>query len=236
VAAIVLFRGTSLPHGAELLAGVVAGLGGTAAVIGFFRGMAVGPMSLVAPISATGVAVPVLVGVLDGERPTAIQVAGIAVAFGGVLLAARGSGDAEAVGLRGVHACVWLALLAAVGGGVQLVALDRAAEHDAIVAVLLMRITSVSIFLVVCAVVRPTLVRSTLPTIAAVGVLDTAATVLFAAAATGGLLSVAAVLGCLYPVVTVGLARLRLGERLAGPQRLGVALALSGVVLVSGGG
>ena len=130
---------------------------------------------------------------------------------------------------------MWFALLAALGGGSQLVSLDRAAEHDALFAVLLMRGTSVAIFTVAGLIVRPAVARETLPLLALIGILDTTAVVLFAAAAAEGLLSVLAVLACLYPVVTVGLARVRLGERLAGAQAAGVGLAFAGILLVTGG-
>ena len=119
-----------------------------------------------------------------------LQLVGIAAACAGIVLAARESGDADAVGLKRVHVCVWFALLAALGGGSQLVSLDRAAEHDALVAVLLMRGTSVAIFTVAGLIVRPAVARETLPLLALIGILDTTAVVLFAAAAAEGLLSV----------------------------------------------
>ena len=235
VAVVVVARGNDLPHASELLWALAAGVFTVGTLIGFFGGMARGPMSLVAPISATGVSIPVLVGIAGGERPSALQIAGILAACAGIVLAARESGDAGAVGLKRVHVCVWFALLAAVCGGSQLVSLDRAAEHDAIFAVLVMRCTSVAIFSVAALVVRPAVARETLPLLALIGILDTTAVVLFAASAAEGLLSVSAVLACLYPVVTVALARVRLGERLARPQAIGVGLAFTGVLLVTGG-
>ena len=72
-----------------------------------------------------------------------------------------------------------------------------------------------------------------MPSIAVIGLIDTTANVAFATAATLGLLSLVAVLSSLYPVVTVGLAHLGQGERLAAGQWLGVALALTGVVLIT---
>src|SRR5436190_14926948 len=66
-----------------------AGAAGCAALAAFYRGLAIGTMSIVAPISATGAAVPVLVGIVEGERPGPLQVAGIAVAMVGIVLAAR---------------------------------------------------------------------------------------------------------------------------------------------------
>jgi drug/metabolite transporter (DMT)-like permease len=69
----------------------------------------------------------------------------------------------------------------------------------------------------------------------AVGIADTAATLLYAAASTRGLLSIVAVLASLYPVVIVVLARVLLAERVARPQLAGVAVALAGVALISAG-
>ena len=186
VAAVVLARGSGLPATSELLWALAAGVFTVGTLIGFFGGMARGPMSLVAPISATGVSIPVLVGIVGGERPSALQLAGIVAACAGIVLAARESGDAGAVGLKRVHVCVWFALLAAACGGSQLVSLDRAAEHDAIVAVLLMRVTSVAIFSVAALVVRPAVARETLPLLALIGILDTTAVVLFATVGRGG--------------------------------------------------
>ena len=73
------------------------------------------------------------------------------------------------------------------------------------------------------------------PLLVGVGVGDTGATLLYAAATTRGLLSVVAVLASLYPVVIVVLARTVLSERVARPQLLGVAVALAGVALISAG-
>jgi drug/metabolite transporter (DMT)-like permease len=71
--------------------------------------------------------------------------------------------------------------------------------------------------------------------VALVGIADTAANLLFALAATGGNLAVVGVLGSLYPVATVLLARWLLRERLSGGQHAGVALALTGVGLLAAG-
>ena len=71
VAVVVVARGNDLPHASELLWALAAGVFTVGTLIGFFGGMARGPMSLVAPISATGVSIPVLVGIAGGERPSA---------------------------------------------------------------------------------------------------------------------------------------------------------------------
>jgi drug/metabolite transporter (DMT)-like permease len=95
------------------------------------------------------------------------------------------------------------------------------------------RATSLTVFLAAAVVLRPVVARAAVPSIAVIGLIDTAANVAFATAATLGLLSVVAVLSSLYPVVTVGLAHIGQGERLAAGQWLGVALALTGVVLIT---
>jgi drug/metabolite transporter (DMT)-like permease len=77
--------------------------------------------------------------------------------------------------------------------------------------------------------------RGSLPAIAAIGLLDTLANGLFVAASARGLLSVVAVLGSVYPVVTLVLAHLVHGERITRLQRAGVGVAVVGVCLVSAG-
>jgi drug/metabolite transporter (DMT)-like permease len=84
---------------------------------------------------------------------------------------------------------------------------------------------------------RPTGLRTHWPGLIAVGILDTGGNALFAAASSShGLLSIVSVLASLYPVVTVLLARLVLGERVQRTQDAGVLVALAGVVLITAGG
>jgi len=114
----------------------IAGAGPSAAAIAwaalaaFYRGLAIGTMSVVAPISATAAAVPVLVGLAEGERPGTLQVTGMVVALAGVILASRESEPAEdaepGAGRPASRAAVGLALVAAVGFGTFFVGVDRA--------------------------------------------------------------------------------------------------------------
>src|SRR3954463_13021661 len=73
IGAIVLVRGIGPPDGRELLASLAVGLVGVIGVLAFYRALAIGAMSVVAPIAATSAAVPVLYGVIDGERPAPLQ-------------------------------------------------------------------------------------------------------------------------------------------------------------------
>jgi drug/metabolite transporter (DMT)-like permease len=195
--------------------------------------MAVGAMAIVAPISAVSAAIPFIVGVASGERPSALQLVGVALALAGVALASReppelGGGRAAGVGL---------ALLAAAGFGAYYVCLDQAADESVAWAVATARGTSsllaISAALVVGVTLRPG--ARFFPAVAAVGLCDVGANVLVGLALTRGYLSVVSVLASLYPVVTVALASVLLRERIARPQLVGVSGALTGAALITAG-
>ena len=233
--AAVGLRGEGPPDGESLAYAAAAGAVGVAGLAAFYRGLSVGAMSVVAPIASLGAAVPVAVGVATGERPSAFQVAGIALALTGVALASRenapeGGGARTATG-------VGLALAAAVGIGLFLTAMDVAGDGDVLWALLVARLGSVALVVAAVLATRPDLAaaRPHIRPIAAIGVLDMGANGLFALAATEGLVSVAAVLSSLYPVVTILLARSLLGERVRAVQGVGITLVLAGVVAIAGG-
>ena len=207
-------------------------------LVSFYRALAIGTMSIVAPISATGVAIPVLAGLLSGERPAPVQLAGIALACAGVILASRDPATRDAAARRAGRTAVLLALVAAVGFGSFFAGIDRAEETGDVAWVLLStRVVAVALLLLAAAAVRPKLpsAPSALGPIAAIGVFDLLANLLFVLAAGRGLLSVVGVLASLYPAVTVLLARVVLHERLARSQAAGVAVTLAGVVALAAG-
>ena len=221
-----------------------AALGGSAGVVAlasFYRGLAIGTMSVVAPISATGAAVPVLVGLAEGERPGALQIAGMVAALTGVILASRESEPAEDLGAAhrdDGRAAVGLALVAAVGFGTFFVGVDRASATAEVPWVIVVsRSCSLVLVLIAALVARPQLPRdgASFAALAVIGVLDLGANGLFAVATTEGLLSVVAVLGSLYPAVTVVLARFVLSEQVSRTQGIGIGLTLAGVVAISAG-
>ena len=231
----VIASGDPFPDLGPAALAVGAGVAGCAALAAFYRGLAIGTMSIVAPVSATGAAVPVLVGVASGERPGAVQVAGIVVAMVGIVLAAREPAGAET---RPVRASLGLALLAALGFGSFFVLLDGATEGaGAPWALLLVRVGEVALLGVLAAAMRPRMpagARDASPLLI-IGALDFLATALFALATTEGLLSVVAVVGSLYPAVTVVLARVVLAERVSRWQELGVVVTLLSVMAISAG-
>ena len=214
--------------------GAVAGLLGAAGLWALYQGLAVGRMGVVAPIAAMSGVVPIVVGlVAQHDRPEAVQVGGMVLAIGGVILAARAP-DASGAGGR-LSTGVGLALVAALFLGSMSVALDAGGDRDPVWTIFMVRVSSVAVLWLVVAGRRPSLstVRPNVATLIGAGVLDNLANLLFVLASARGLLSLVAVLASLYPVVTVVLARLVLDERLARWQLAGVAAALSGVALIS---
>ena len=236
VIGVVAIRGTGAPALVRLLPAVGGGLAGIAALTSFYRALAIGTMSVVAPIAATGVSVPVVVGIARGDHPAASQLIGIVIAVIGVVLASREHGPG--VEDRGAsRASVALALLAAAGFGCYFVGVQSSARADPMWALLASRVAGVALLLVVAAVqggiavARP----GRLWPLALMGVLDVSATGFYAVATRHGLLSVVSVAASLYPLATVLLARVVLGERVRRVQELGIAAALAGVVLMAAG-
>jgi drug/metabolite transporter (DMT)-like permease len=237
VVAVLAGAPTEHDTAATIWAASVGGLG-LLALVAFYRALSIGTMSVVAPISATGVAIPVFVGLFNGERPGALQVIGIVLACVGVVLAGREAPSEDEAARRAGRTAIGLALLAAIGFGTFFAGIDRAEETGDVAWVLIVaRTTDMVLLLTACAVVRPALPRApaTLAAIAAVGVFDLLANLLFVLAAGRGLLSVVGVLGSLYPAVTVVLARVVLHERLTPSQSAGVAITLAGVVALAAG-
>jgi drug/metabolite transporter (DMT)-like permease len=231
IALIVGIRGKG-PADMGALFAIPAAISGTLGLYAYYRGMAVGAMSIVAPIAGISAGVPVMFGIATGDRPSLWQWLGIAAALGGVFLASREPG-------RGgkVAAGVGLALLAAVGFGGYFPPMHAAGHADFWWASLFFRMTSSSIILAAVAIRRPSLSVAPIqvPLLALIGIGDMLGNLLFAAASTSGLVSITSVLASLYPIVTVVLARLVLRERVARAQEAGIALTLAGVALISAG-
>lgn len=234
IAAVVLATGEASLAGDVLLYGSLAGIWEAVGVAALYRGLAVGTMSIVAPIAATAPLVAVVAAVVLGELPTALQGAGIAIALGGIGLISRSRSSRESRP-REVTASILFGGLAAVGFGSFYVALDAASEESVTGALLASRLTVVTILLATLACTHATLGlrRAEVPAIALIGILIMGADSLYAVASTLGRLSIVVVLSSLYPLVTMLLARVFLGERLSRLQILGVASCLFGVLLIA---
>ncbi len=231
IAVVVAIRGKGPADPAALFA-IPAAISGTLGFYAYYRGMAVGAMSIVAPIAGISAAIPVVVGIISGDRPSLWQWLGIAAALGGVFLASREPGRDSRVA-----AGVGLALLAAIGFGGYFPPMHAAGNADFWWASLIFRMTSTSVILAAVAIRRPSLAVAPIqvPVLALIGIGDMLGNMLFAAASSSGLVSITSVLASLYPIVTVLLARLVLKERVARSQEAGIVLTLAGVAFISAG-
>jgi drug/metabolite transporter (DMT)-like permease len=239
ITAVVLAAGTGPPAAGIMLVAALGSIAGIAGLAAFYRGLVVGAMGVVAPISATAAAIPVAVGLAGGERPSTLQVVGMLVVLVGVVLASREAGGTVGADGRSarVAAGAGLALVAALGFGTFFVVVDYASEADPLWTILAARATGVVLLSTLLAAGRRRVVldRHDAPGLIAIGAFDVAANTMFALASTQGLLSVVAVLASLYPVATIILARVVLGERVRAVQRTGALGALAGVVLITAG-
>ena len=144
---LVVALGEPVPESRYLVAGALGGLAGAVGLASLYRGLAVGRMSIIAPIAALSGGVPVIVGFLQGERPAAVQLAGMALAGAGVLLAVRVPEPPDVVERRGTRG-VGLALMAALFLGLFVTSLDAAGEASALWASLMVRVVSVPLFVI----------------------------------------------------------------------------------------
>lgn len=217
-------------------ASLAAGALGAVGITAFYRALAIGTMSIVAPITAVGVAVPVLVGLIGGESPGSLQAVGIGLAILGIVLVTQAPEDGDHRRSRSRES-IGLAIVAAGVMGFSLTAIDFAAESGVLTAVMWARVATVPLLATTVLVMRisPASLAGRIHVLATIGILDAGANVCFAIASTEGLLSIISVLSTLYPVVTVALATVLLGERVRGVQAAGVAFALLGTLLLAGG-
>jgi drug/metabolite transporter (DMT)-like permease len=219
-------RVTAADAGWSIGSGLAVGIG----LALFYQAMAVGLISVVAPVvAATGALVPVCYALVRGERPGLVALAGIALAIVAIALVSVAPGEGSAT--RG------LSLSIVAGGlfGLFFTFLSLPSDEAGLVPVALSRVGS-TVALVALALVTTRGLdpgRATHRAVAAIGVLEVGAAIFLLLALQRGPVSVAAVLASLYPVTTTLLAATLLRERLTEVQLVGVALALTAVVLVS---
>lgn len=203
---------------------------GLVSMVAFYRALALGPMGIVSPLVSLGVLVPVAVGLLSGERPGPVEMAGIGLALLGILLA---SGP-ELTGAESARPLL-LATVAALAFGGMFVLMAQGSVHSPLMTMTGMRITTVLLMGLVWLRVRSIggAGRADVPALVGIGLLDVAANVTYGYATTMGMLTTVSVLGNLYPVVTAVLAATVLRERLRGIQYIGVTVAIVGVLTLS---
>lgn len=224
----------------DVLFGALAGLTGSVGVALLYRGLAMGPMSVVAPITAVcAVVVPLIAGLMFGETLAPLAALGVAMAIAAVVLLGQDTTSADDRGgvppsAEHVAQAVRIALASGVAIGGFFVCLGRTAAPAGLWPLAVSRTVSVSVFLTVAFSTRQTwrIPSAALAPAIGCGAMDMIANGLYLVAVRQGQLSLVATLASLYPASTVLLARLVLGERLGRWQQVGVGTAVAAIVLI----
>lgn len=218
----------------NLIWAIPAGLLGIGAMYLLYRSLAIGVMSILAPVSSAGVILPVIWGIYCGETLHTLTMTGILAAFLGIILATiePGKKKGQIKWTKGL----FHALGAAVCTGLYFILIDNASQNDPFWASMILRISTFIFLIPLILIVRsPVKIRKNhLPLIILMGVMDALASFSFALASNSGLLSIAAVVSSLYPAVTIVLSGIIIKEKMNKVQSSGVMLAITGVVLISG--
>jgi drug/metabolite transporter (DMT)-like permease len=220
---------------ADLAWGAAGGLAGATGLVIFFRALSRGLMSVIAPVTAvTAAAVPVFVGLLEGNRIGFWSGVGIALALVAVVLVSAEGGLSALRAAR--MGSIPPALAAGAAFGVFFVFLDRIGDGTGLTPLVAARLASLGLVVVLALLGRRPLrvARASVPLAAASGIGDMSANALFLLATQQhSQLAIVGVLASLYPVSTVVLAQVVLRERLVPAQLAGLASALAAVVLIT---
>jgi drug/metabolite transporter (DMT)-like permease len=215
--------------------GAASGLASAAAFALLYRSLAIGPMSVLSPVTAlVSAALPVSVGLVGGERLSALALGGMTLALAATVIVSGGTGGR---GLRPSRTALALAFGAGAAIALQLICLDQAPNDTGVAPLLIGRTVSSAVVLAAAFTLRGRLgvARPSLPASAAAGALDSLANFAFLLAVRDGDLAVVAVITALYPAGTVLLARALLAERLGATQLAGLGLAAVAVTLLAVG-
>lgn len=235
--AYVLVTSEAVPSGHAILFAIIGGTLGSIGLTLFYLAMSLGKLGVVTPIAASGVAVPVIVGVVGGDQLPTMVAVGLALTVTGIILTSiEGSEEELEEDKAGGRKVVAIALLAALGLGSYFVFSKVAYEESVAWTLVFARTVAVPALLAFVIARRVVMPAGRDRGLAVTGgTFDVAATAFVGLALAGGALSVVAVLSSLYPVVTIFLAFFILRERLRPVQALGAFLALAGVILIASG-
>ncbi len=220
--------------------GAAAGMCGAVGLLLFYRGLAIGPMSIVSPISGTAAVVPFFIALFFGSPPALLAILGAPVALLGVFLAAK-SPESPTANIpkrsfwqSGIPYAIGTALMF---GLFLTFAAEGALSHGSspLWIIAFARMSSPLLIFALSRVEKNTLVvpMSAVNSILIIGFFDTGANALYTYAASLANFGAVSVIGSLYPVMTVLLARFVLREKLAPAQYIGVFLALLGTAIIS---
>ncbi len=220
----------ALGSGGYLVPGIIAGIFGYFGLFCLYAGLSTGRMGVVSPISSMGAIVPLTYALINGDKLSTITSIGVVLALVGVFCA---SGPELSQGLP--LKPLLLAIGAALGFGTALTSMSIGSQSSALMTMVSMRGTTFFVTIAIALKFRTMggFTKKEYPSLIFIGVADFLANVLLGVACTKGLVSIAMVLGSLFPIATALLAFKFLRERLQRVQYIGIALAVAGVALIS---
>ncbi len=221
---------TAVVTGSDLAWGAVGGVFGVLGIVGLYTALSRGPMGVIAPITAVlGAVVPVAVGLVVGERPEGPEMVGVVLGLVAIAWVSAGSGPSGPID----RYALLPAVVAGVGFGLFFVCLAQTDEAAGMWPLAAARAVSVPVIVLLAARTGSILpARTARPIAGGAGAIDMLANGFYVAAAQRGLLSTVAVLSALYPIGTVLLARIVLGERLSRGQLAAVGVAVGAIALI----
>ncbi|MDA8316165.1 MAG: EamA family transporter [Actinomycetota bacterium] len=256
ISVVFLASGARFPSGIAILEASLAGVAAVVALGMLYVALAIGRSAMVGPIAASGVIVPVVVGLVEGNTLTLVTTAGMVLAGVGIFC----SGWEEPSEHRGDKTrrrrpvVVALAVGAALTTGAYLTLIKAASASSSLGTIEVLKVTATACALLVLFVVDSSTQRrrlrsgATLSTgdsagltrrrlrwvlVAAVGIADVVAEVLYATSTVHGQLSIVSMISGLYPVVTIGLFVAIYKERVNGVQLVGAVVAIAGLSLIA---
>lgn len=233
-AAVLVYRGNG-PSPNALIWGAVSGIGNAVGTLALYRGLAVGQMSVVAPLSAVlTAALPAIAGLALGEHLSMPAAIGIGIVVPAIFLVSR---QIHSEGNTGTRKGVVEGISSGIGSALFFIALNQAGTHSGAWPLIAGQTVAV---LLVLPIGWRTYYRlrtdiATVGIIVAAGLLGGTANLLFLASTSFGQLSIVAVLTALYPAVTILLARVVLGERWTRLQMVGLVAAGVAIILIASG-
>lgn len=247
VALIVWVDGT--PTTADYAWGCLGGLGAALGLVTFYKALAQGPMATAASLTALwGAGIPVVAGLLLGDRPGWVTLFGIAVAVPAAVLVSVGGMSLDALatnttprervaGLASSANTKLLAIVAGIGFGLFFIAIGRTNEDAGLYPLIGARVASIGALVAIISMQRDwkKLEKTAIPVVVITGLLDFAANAFYITALKYGSFTWVAAISSLYPVSTVLLARVLLHERLARLQIVGLVMAGIALTLVAVG-
>lgn len=230
---LVLLSGVPIPPASDFIWGGIAGVAGSTGLLAFYKAMGSGFMTVVAPVSAvTATAVPVVIGLMTGERPGILALCGIPVALIAIALVSDVLGPNHR---RAPRSIVIMAFVAGATFGSLFVILGHTNDAGGLWPVVAMRFTSVPYMALVMFFMKrkPSEAKANLPVVVASGVLDSVANALYLLAVRHGLMSIVATINSFYPSSTLLLATRLDKEKIHRSQAVGLALAVIALLFIS---